>query len=92
MGAGRGRRQPEVIFGRFIVAKRVVYATIDRETLERAGAGGTFQVISIQDEEGTDLTHYVDQGRHYNELSEVRADLIAAIKASADDIEIEEQA
>ena len=48
---------------------------LDRETSERAGAGGMFQVISITDEDGKDLTDLVDQGTHYSNLSELQAKL-----------------
>lgn len=39
--------------------------TIDKETSERPGAGGIFQVVQITDEDGNDHTHEVDQGVHY---------------------------
>ena len=44
---------------------------LDYETSDRAGAGGMFQVISIEDDEGKDFTHLVDQGFHYASLDEL---------------------
>jgi type I restriction enzyme S subunit len=63
---------------------------LDYETSERAGAGGMFQVISIEDEEGKDFTHLVDQGVHYPSLDELGADLASALKVSQHQIELEE--
>jgi hypothetical protein len=59
---------------------------IDRETGERAGAGGTFQVESIFDENGNDVTEAlgVDVGHHYFEKSELVAD-IAKVKGVSED-------
>lgn len=48
---------------------------IDRETSERAGAGGMFQVVQITDEDGNDYTHEVDQGVHYPDLEALAKDL-----------------
>lgn len=61
---------------------------LDYETLERAGAGGMFQVISIEDD-GKDVTHFVDQGRHYASLDELRADIASALKIESMQIELE---
>ena len=47
----------------------------DWETGERAGAGGTFQVISITDENGRDLTKLINQGYHYHAVEDVLKDL-----------------
>lgn len=64
-------------------------AQLDYETSERAGAGGMFQVISIEDEEGKDCTHLVDQGRHYPSLDELKADLASALKVTATQLDLE---
>lgn len=50
----------------------------DYETGERAGAGGTFQVIRIiaeTDDGDIDITKDVDQGQHYWTLKEVADNL-----------------
>lgn len=39
-----------------------IQAHLDRETAERIGAAGTFQVASLEDDQGNDLTYFVDQG------------------------------
>lgn len=44
---------------------------LDRETSERAGAGGMFQVVLITDNNDTDVTGLVDQGRHYLTIEDV---------------------
>ena len=49
---------------------------LDRETSERAGAGGTFQVITIEDDEGNNLTSWVDQGRHFHDLEELKRAIV----------------
>jgi len=54
-------------------------ATLDRETAERAGAGGTFQVTHLEDDEGNDLTYLVEQGRHFRDMDELRTAILQAI-------------
>ena len=49
---------------------------LDRETGERAGAGGTFQVIKMKDDEGNNLTSWVDQGRHFHDLGELKRAIV----------------
>jgi hypothetical protein len=44
---------------------------IDRETSKRAGAGGMLQVVSITDDNDTDVTGLVDQGRHFSTIGDV---------------------
>jgi type I restriction enzyme S subunit len=66
-------------------------AQLDYETSERAGAGGMFQVISIEDDEGKDFTHLVDQGRHYASLDDLKVDLASTLKVAAKQIELEEK-
>jgi type I restriction enzyme S subunit len=63
---------------------------LDYETTERAGAGGMFQVLSIEDEEGKGFTHLVDQGIHYSSLDDLRNDIASALKVSLHQIELEE--
>jgi len=53
----------------------MIYITCDRNTSERAGAGGMFQVIKVRTDEGVDLTDRIDQGVHYEKLEEVIIDL-----------------
>jgi type I restriction enzyme, S subunit len=45
----------------------------DRETSERAGASGMFQVVSITDDNDndTDVTGLVGQGRHFSTIGDV---------------------
>jgi len=46
--------------------------TLDSETSEQAGAGGMFQIESISDEKGNDLSKNVDQGVHYPDLDALK--------------------
>lgn len=64
---------------------------LDYETSESAGAGGMFQVISIENDEGKDFTHLVDQGIHYSSLDELKAAIASAIKVSSHQIELKEE-
>jgi type I restriction enzyme S subunit len=64
-------------------------AQLDYETSEQAGAVGVFQVISIEDDEGKDHTHLVDQGRHYASLDDLKVDLASALKVAARQIDLE---
>ncbi|WP_312597808.1 hypothetical protein [Brevundimonas sp.] len=48
---------------------------LDYETGDRAGAGGTFQVISLTDDDGNDVTEKVDQGRHFTSIAELEKEL-----------------
>jgi predicted nucleic acid-binding protein len=45
---------------------------LDYETSTRAGAGGMFQVVSIEDGRGKDRTSLVDQGIHFPDLEALR--------------------
>lgn len=65
-------------------------AHLDYETSERAGGGGTFQVISIVDDGGKDYTHLVDQGRHYASLKDLKVDLASALSVAATQVDLEE--
>lgn len=62
---------------------------LDYETSESAGAGGMFQVISLEDEDGKDFTHLVDQGQHYVSLDELKEDIASVLKVDAGQIELE---
>ncbi|PKO40618.1 MAG: restriction endonuclease subunit S [Betaproteobacteria bacterium HGW-Betaproteobacteria-3] len=73
-------------------AEREAYhfqAQLDYEASERAGASGMFQVISIEDDEGKDCTHLVDQNRHYASLEDLRYDLASALKVAAKQVKLE---
>lgn len=60
-----------------------VYIHPDYETGERCGAGG-FQICSIEDRNGKDLTKLVDQGQHYFSIEEVLSDLAEKLKTEVD--------
>lgn len=62
---------------------------LDYETSENAGAGGMFQVISIEDEDGKDFTHLVDQGRHYASLDDLQNDIASALKVETRQVNLE---
>lgn len=62
---------------------------LDYETSERAGAGGVFQVISLEDEDGKNFTHLVDQGQHYASLGELKEDIANALKVDARQVDLE---
>lgn len=62
---------------------------LDYEASERAGAGGMFQVIALEDDEGKDFTHLIDQGRHYASLDQLKGDLANALKVKPKQIELE---
>ena len=49
-----------------------IEAELDRKTGQEAGAGDTFQVIGLEDDEGNDLTDLIDQGRHFNNMDELK--------------------
>lgn len=66
-------------------------AQLDYQTSERAGAGGMFQVISIEDDDGKDYTHLVDQGRHYAALDDLRVDLASALEVAPKQIDLEKK-
>lgn len=62
---------------------------LDFETSEHAGAGGMFQVISVEDEDGKNFTHLVDQGRHYASLDNLQNDIASALGVTPGQIELE---
>ncbi len=68
-------------------------AQLDWETGERAGAGGTFQVIElteVDDSNSIDRTDLVDQGTHYHNLRQLAKDIALATGISAANITVEE--
>lgn len=63
---------------------------LDYETSERAGAGGMFQVISIEDEDANDFTHLVDQGVHYSSQDKLKQDIANALKVTLKQVDLKE--
>lgn len=70
---------------RFIFSVHLDYATA-----ERAGAASMFQVVSIEDDDGKDFTHLVDQGVLYASLDELKGDVAAALRVTAWQVDLEE--
>lgn len=62
---------------------------LDRATSAHAGADGMFQVISLEDENGKDFTHLVDQGTHYPSLAKLKEDIAAALKVHEQQVYLE---
>jgi type I restriction enzyme S subunit len=56
-----------------------IEAELDRETGQQAGADGIFQVIGLEDDEGSDLTDLIDQGRHFNNMDELKQAILKSI-------------
>ena len=52
---------------------------LDRETSEQAGVGGTFQVVSLIDEEGNDLTFLIDLDRYFRSMDELKQTILQQI-------------
>ncbi len=73
------------------VDQRLFYFAVhlDYETSEQAGAGGMFQVISVEDDDGKDFTHLVDQGQHYASLDNLKEDIARALKVEARQVDLE---
>ena len=65
-----------------------IMAELDRETGERAGAVGTFQVVGLEDDQGNDLTDLVDQGAHFHNIDELKQ---AIIKGFAEQLVVTEE-
>lgn len=63
---------------------------LDYETSEHAGAGGMFQVISVEDEDGQDFTHLVNQGLHYASLDDLKEDIASALKVQTRQVDLDE--
>lgn len=66
-------------------------AQLDYENSENVGAGGMFQVISVEDDDGKDFTHLVDQGRHYASLEDLKEGLARALEVDVQQVELEEE-
>jgi hypothetical protein len=56
-----------------------IEAELDWETGQHGGADGTFQVIGLEDDEGNDLTDLIDQGRHFNNMDELKQAILKSI-------------
>lgn len=65
------------------------HVQLDYETSERAGAGGMFQVISVEEADGKDFTHLVDQGKHYASLEELKENIASALKVQMRQVDLE---
>ncbi len=61
----------------------------DYETSERAGAGGMFQIISVEDLEENDLTNQVDVGIHFHDNENLKNYLADIFNVPADEIDLE---
>jgi type I restriction enzyme S subunit len=72
---------------------RIFEANLDRETGDSAGAGGTFQVASLEEETeaGTvDRTELIDQGKHYSSLNGLAKDIARALGIDLNEVRVEE--
>ena len=56
-----------------------IKAFLDRETGERAGAGDRFQVVSLIDDEGNDLTFLIDLDRYFRSMDELKRTILQQI-------------
>jgi hypothetical protein len=56
-----------------------ITAQLDRETSERAGVGGTFQVVKLEDDEGNNLTSWVYQSTNFHDLEEVKQAIVKGL-------------
>ena len=63
---------------------------LDYETSERAGAGGMFQVISIEDEGGKDCTTLVNQCIHFHGLGDLKQALAEKLGKHPSEISLSE--
>jgi hypothetical protein len=61
-----------------------ITALVDRER-----AGGTFQIISLEDDDGSDLTELVDKGTHFHDKDELKEAIVRGF-ANRLKVEIEE--
>ena len=55
-----------------------IKAFLDHETSEQ-GAGGTFQVVSLIDDEGNDLTFLIDLDRYFRSMDELKQTILQQI-------------
>ena len=44
--------------------------------MRETGADGTFRVVKLEDDEGNNLTSWVDQGTHFHDLEEVKQAMV----------------
>ncbi|EGQ9063817.1 DUF4935 domain-containing protein [Vibrio parahaemolyticus] len=56
----------------------------DYETCNDIGASGMFQVISVEDENGNDLSSHIDSGKHYSSLRDVLKELSLKLGINVD--------
>ncbi len=62
----------------------------DFETLERAGMAGWFQVDTLLDDEGNDITDIIDVGQHFESNDNFIEYLAPIVNLPEDEIDIEE--
>jgi hypothetical protein len=56
-----------------------IKAFLDRETSERAGGPGRFQVVSLIDDEGNDLTFLIDLDHYFKSMDELKQTILHQI-------------
>ena len=61
----------------------------DRERSEHAGAGGMFQVTSVEDHGGNERDDLIDPSQHYHSVDDVRDDIAKKLGLKADQVDIE---
>ena len=71
------------------MAQQIFSVFADWVTSEHAGAGGTFQVSSIEDEQGNDRTGLVDQGFHYHDAQEVAGHIATRLGVPVGEVRVE---
>ncbi len=68
----------------------IIFAVMkDIDTSERAGAGGAFQIITLE-RDGEDVTDRINQGIHFASDDALKEYLAGVFRISEDEIEIEE--
>lgn len=60
----------------------------DFETSERAGAGGMFQVDTLKDDNGNDVTDRIDVGKHFSNDDELKEELSSIFGIPVNDIDL----
>ncbi|MFA5649340.1 MAG: hypothetical protein WC951_13680 [Bacteroidales bacterium] len=60
----------------------------DFETSERAGAGGMFQVDTLKDDNGNDVTDRIDVGKHFSNDDELKEELSNVFGIPVNDIDL----
>jgi hypothetical protein len=64
---------------------------VDKETAERVGASGTFQVIQLHDDDAdVDCTHPINTGTHYFSFEQLREDIARATGVPVSDVTLDE--